>query len=949
MSADPAAVPEALPYIGRARELAAVTALLDEALQGRGRLLLVSGEAGIGKSRLLRELQLRSEERGAPVAWGRSLEAGGAPPYWPWIKMLQQLGTTLPAGEERFAVFDAVARILRERAAGAGLVLLLDDIHWADPSSLRLLEQVAQGWESTRGLLVASHRSTPLKRGDPLRRCLAALSRLDTTVRIDLTGLNVEETAAHLATVGGRTLSGDVVVTLHRRTGGNPFFLSEFGRLLRADRKQPRLDTARDVPGSVSDVIAERVSLLSPGCQEVLDVAAVVGAQPSLPVVAAVLAQPVTTVLERFDEAAAAGLLGAAGGAPHVFSHALVRDALYSDLGTARRLELHERIATQLERRGDIADVATISELAHHWLAAAPAGHEHHAAEVAERAAGMAQARLAYEDAARLYEAAARVLPTDPDERALRGRLLVSAAREHFRAGDLQHAVDACQQCAAIARDLGDSHLLADAALAMSGVGDAAISAMIAGLCREALDSLAHDDVLLRSRLLAELTVAKHYLGAFDELDALSREALDEAERAGDHDALIAALRARQIAKGHPAGVTERMALADRLLEAARHGGGPLDEMWAHLWHFDAHMQLGRLDLCTIDVAEVSKAVEHIKQPLAAWHVSNYRVAIAHARGDFTAALQACEEGERHARSAGELALQRATMQRAFIALMTGGDCSSDAAALEQFGTARPGQRMTSWMLMPRFILAMLALARDELEEAAAVYDSLPPTATWELMPPVFLVATAHRTVVLTGLGRREECPRLYSDLLPFADHFITSGAGTIVCFGSVELYLGMLAACMARGDAAVTHMERAVERNEAAGMRPWAAISRHRLAQALRQRDRSGDVARALMLAGQALTAARSMGMAPLERRSTLLQEQLRAGTRQGRLLTPREEEIARMVAEGLTSKEIAAAMHISPRTADNHVQHILEKLEMRSRSQVAAWVARQAAGERH
>jgi DNA-binding CsgD family transcriptional regulator len=245
---------------------------------------------------------------------------------------------------------------------------------------------------------------------------------------------------------------------------------------------------------------------------------------------------------------------------------------------------------------------------------------------------------------------------------------------------------------------------------------------------------------------------------------------------------------------------------------------------------------------------------------------------------------------------------------------------------------------------MPRVICSMLALAQGRDADAARNYNDLPPPDTWQLMPPTFLISRTHRATIAAGLGRVEEAGRLYRELLPFADHFSTSGAGTIVCFGSIELYLGMLARTIGRLDGAVQHLEKALNKHIGSGLRPFAAETRYQLALALHQRDRAGDVGRALALLTECEADAERFGLQPLLRRVAELREALRAATRRGQVMTPREMEIARFVAEGLTSREIAEALHISARTADNHVQHILDKLGLRSRSQIAAWVARRS-----
>ena len=961
-------------YVGRKRELEAIETALAGALSGRGRIVLVQGEPGIGKSRLLAEVERLARERGLPVAWGRSLEADGAPPYWPWRQVLRALPRTRDTpsgvnlvdriapelagagddpdpdgaadlqGAERFGVFDAVRELLLAAAAPSGLLVLLDDVHWADAPSLRLLEHLAHDWGETRALLIAAHRPVGIDRDAPLRQSIAQLSRVEGTERITLEGFTPEETAARLADVSGRRFPAAAVKSLQERTGGNPFFVSEFGLLLAgSDTREP--DAGPDVPQSVRDVIARRVSRLSRSTQRVLEVAAVVGAQPSPNVVAAVLEVPVAGVLDGFDEAAGDGVLTRdSDRIEYSFAHALLRDALYTELPAAQRVELHARIATEVERLAGADRASHLSEIAHHWLQAMPAGHADAAAESAAAAAEAAMTQLAYEEAARLFEAASGACAQAAADPRRRAHLLLSAARGRFLSGELERAAALCEDAARLARSADDATLVGEAALVMEGVGDPAVSTLIAGLCRDALAMLPDDEVRMRSRLLGQLTTALVYLDDFEPLDRVSREALEGAERAGDDDTIAAALRARHIACSDADGLGERVAIAERLLAMSVRSHRIVDEMWARLWNFDAALQRGLVDDCDREIAAIDRIATRIKQPLVAWHVERCRVAVAHARGDFDAARHAADEGDRFARAAGGLARPRRQMQYIILAVSTGDDLPEAAFASL---TKRPEDNALppTAVLIGLQTMALALVFRGETQRAAAIYEDIPAPERWSVMPPAAFIALSHHAALAGLLGLREDSAALYRRIQPYADLFVTAGAGAVACFGSAEFQLGVLSRAMARTDTAVKHLERAVERNEQAGMRPAAAESRYQLALTLQARARSGDVAAALPLVSASLEAADALGMRPLATRATALRDSLRAGTRQARVLTPREVEIARMVAEGLTSREIAEAMHISSRTADNHVQHILDKLDLRSRNQIAAWVARSAA----
>ena len=953
-------------YVGRERELAAVGSALEAALTGHGQIVVVSGEAGIGKTRLLAEVQRLAGD--VPVHWGRAVDAEGAPPYWPWRQVLRAAaganasvdgsllsliatpgaptaatgGDELEAGDARFWLFDAVSRRLREHASARGAVYVLDDLHWADTPSLRLLEHVAQEWQGTRALLVAAYRSGPLQRDSPLRQTLAQLARLDITTRLELSGFSREEMAARLRDLTGRDLPEDAVRRLHDRTSGNPFFVTELGHLIEHDPSG-----AEDgIPQGVRDVISRHVGRLTPTCQEVLEIAAVAGAQPSPALLAAALETSLADVLQRFDEAAAAGLLTSAPDRVHyAFTHALVRDALYSELSAAQRMSWHARIATELERTPGAERDAVLSQLAYHWQQAIPMGHTARAASSLTAAAAAALTQLAYEEAGRLYESAADVRVTaDAAERA---RLLVRAARARFLAGELEPALDLCEQTARVARGAGAVELIGEAALVLEGVGDATVSAAIAELCDEALAGLPASATQMRSRLLAQLASTRLFAGTggYAELEPLSRQALEIADQTGDYETLVPALRARHTARSDAAGLEERILLAERLLELAQGARNRVDEFWARNWRFDIALQLGRLDDADTEIGRVAVLAGLLRLPLAFWHLERMRFAAAHARGDFAAARRAAAGGDSYARSAGQLARYRSLTQEVILAVLTGDDSSAAEATLAEVEERTSAGPMPTWIVMHRLTLGAMALSRGDVPAARQLYDGTPGPLTWSVMPPATLVALSLRAELGAELGGREERAIVYQLLLPHADLCAAAGSGAVASFGSIERPLGMLARALGRTDTALRHLERAVARNEEAGMRPWAAQSRFELASTLHERAVDGDIARALPVAAQAAAAAEALGMRPLARRATDLHEALRSGTRGMRVLTPREMEIARMVAEGLTSREIAEAMHISSRTADNHVQHILDKLDLRSRNQIAAWVARSPA----
>jgi predicted ATPase len=357
--------------VGRDGELAELLAGLDDAACGTGRLFLLAGDPGIGKSRLAYEAAARARDRGIKVAWGRCWEAGGAPAYWPWVQALRallrgldseqlraQLGAGAPfvaqivaevaemlpdvrppspmeAEGARFRLFDAVAAFLRNAEAGQPLMLVLDDLHAADTPSILLLRFAARELDDARVLVLGAYRDIELDRGHPLTVALAELSREAATRRVPLSGLDEVGVAGLIQAVTGVMPREGVVAAVHRCTEGNPLFVGEVARLLAAEG---RLERAGDpaglglaIPEGIRAVIGRRVARLSEPCGRVLGLASMFGREFSLPPLEQLSELSADELLDVLDVGIAAGMVAAIPGAPGRlrFSHALIRDALY--------------------------------------------------------------------------------------------------------------------------------------------------------------------------------------------------------------------------------------------------------------------------------------------------------------------------------------------------------------------------------------------------------------------------------------------------------------------------------------------------------------------------------------------------------------------------------------------------------------------------------------------
>jgi predicted ATPase len=384
--------------VGREREWAALVEHLESALAGHPRVVLCRGEPGIGKTRMAEELTGLAASRGVPVAWGPAAESSGAPPYWPWRQVLcavsasvdvvkiadelgvvSDLGRLAPevfgapggdrggsgSGEDRFRLFDAVARLLCQITASAPWVVVFDDAHRADYGSLLLLHHVVRTLAGERLLVMVNHRDTAHVH-DVL---VSGLLREPVTRQLDLRGLAAAAVGEQLAVLVGRAVASAQVERVRVVTGGNPFFVGEMGWVLAGAGAAA---SAVLVPGSVRQTISERLERLPPKSVWLLGAGSIVGREFSVEVVARMVGEPVLGCLGQLDEAVAAGLVEpTATPGEHRFVHVLVRDAIEAGLGTAERVQLHRSAAEAVEELYAGRLEPCLSDLARHWASAA--------------------------------------------------------------------------------------------------------------------------------------------------------------------------------------------------------------------------------------------------------------------------------------------------------------------------------------------------------------------------------------------------------------------------------------------------------------------------------------------------------------------------------------------------------------------------------------------------
>jgi tetratricopeptide (TPR) repeat protein len=910
-------------FVGREKEIEQLQAALAGAESGRGRLVLVAGEPGSGKTRSVEQLATYARMRATRVLVGRCYEGEGAPAFWPWVQITRSLANELDraalssavgAGaasiaqvvsevrerlpglpeappldpeQARFRLFESITNFLKNAAWSRPVVVALDDLHFADKPSLKLLEFIAHELASSRLLVVATYRDTEVGRRHPLQQTLSELTRQGLGDRILLRGLTERDLGRFIELTAGLSPSPALTEAIHRETEGNPFFITEIVKLLVAEG---RLKAAEEIsvkglriPQSVREVIGRRLDRLSQACNGVLSTASVIGRDFTVEILEQVSDLGGDELLEVLEEAVEARILDEA---PHTagrysFHHALIREALYAEISSTRRLRLHRRIGQALEAAYGARIEAHVAELAYHFCCAAPGGDVEKALDYSARAAERALQLLAYEEAAGYCERALEALDLiEPGEGVRRCRLLLSLADAHKRAGNTALARDIFLRAAAMAGSLKAPELLAQAALGLqTGVGAALgktdeVQVQVVG---QALELLGDRDSSLRVRLLAHLSAALYYVP--ERRVVLSQQAVEMARRVADPAALSVALYWRHVALVLTTDLAERLAVARELLAIAQAADNKEMELRARYRVFIDLMEIGDMAGLDREMDACARLVEELRQPVYRWLTPFFKACRAVLAGRFEEcdrcaheALAAAQRGQDPTALlwiGGMMNLVRVEQGRAEETL------EDLKARIEKYPLI-PG----NWAILSYNYSHMrrAAEAREIFERVAARdFEDLPRDGS-------FIAVLASLSYVCHFLGDGPRAERIYALLLPYGERNIVQGNSGIGC-GAVARALGLCAAAMGRWADAVTHYEDAIRMNAQMGALPFVAGTQFNRAEALLRRNEPGDGSEASGLLKQSLDTARRLGMKELEEMSTELLARLEpTGSERGR-----------------------------------------------------------------
>lgn len=794
--------------LGRDAELGKLHAAWAQSAHRGRRLVLVTGEPGIGKTRLVSEFAAELGEVGVAVLYGRA-EEEALVPYQPLVEALGRGVAEPPAPspmlgeqESRLRLFEGVGEALDAIARGGPLLLVLDDLHWAEPPTVRLVSHLIGRPEGAPQMVVAAYRDTE---AHPFADRVAALHRELAVDRIALGGLGDDAVAAML----GGDPAPEAVRRLREQTAGNPFFIEQL--------------LAGEAIG-VTETVSRRAGALGSEPRAVLDAAAVIGAEFELQVVAEVLGLSVDRALDALEAAVTARLISEIPDTPgrYAFVHAIVRDTLAGSLTAARRARLHDLTAVTLEPLAELDPDRYLPALANHALeSAAGAGDPLRAAELARRAAARAGAVLAYEDAASLLGRARSVLERRGCSVEARAETQCALAEALTRAGDGDAASRARAQAVELARAASRPDLVARAVLARGGVGVTILDVdeAFAAALEQALAGLGSDHDDLRVRLLARLAIELGYDPEPDRREAASREALALARRGTDDAALAAALNARHVVEWGPDGCEARLALCDEMLALAERGGHRELALQARHWRVIDLMELGDGAALHAELDAYAELSAEVRLPALAWYVPLWRATLAFLEGRIAEGIELSRRARALGRQAsdanadgffGEHYLMRMLVQERIAEL------DPAASEVESEVTER-AERGPAWRAY-RFTFAWWHASRGELDESRRDLDeaigdgfhTLPRDVNWLAA----LSSAAEACVLLRDAERAAEIRTL---LEPYATRMAVAARGSSHS-GSIAYELARLTAVCGDAAAADRLFADAVERDGRAG-----------------------------------------------------------------------------------------------------------------------------------
>ena len=926
--------------IGRERERVALSDSVDAVARGEARTVLIGGEPGIGKSRLVEELVALAGAQGVSVLNGRSNGASGVPALWPWRQalasrrewdLLPSEGLRLPSTEalqQRWQAFDAVVASLAARAMVEPTAVIMEDLHWADESTLQLLAACA----GHAGLLVvATYRNT--ESNPALEDGLAVLgagSAMWLELRPWTTG-DVAEFCRGL-------IDPSWVPIVHQHAGGVPLFVTVMVAALReaglsATSVGKGGGWPLGVPARLFGITERRLSRLSPPARAAVLAVYLLDVGVGVTEVSELTGLGAAVAADALGEGLRAGVLSREVDGPLrvVAPHELLREAGYRAIDASTKLAWHLRAAEMIEAGRLAADPVT-----HRLRCITGDGDRDRAVAACRKAAAEAMGSLGFDRAVAVVNEALALPGLDAR---MRSELLLDAAAAEFARGAAEAALDCCQRVVDLSPD---PDLQVRALLVVHGFEDPGLNTAIAGLCDRVLT--AHPDLpqVARARATSQRALALALAGvvAWPEVDRISSESLQLAEASGDAQATRRALQARHHAITDPDRVDERIVLSRRMVTLALVEADAGAELWGRLWRVDAAWELGEPDVLRTQITRIGALAEALGWPLADWHAHRLRAALALLRGDFdvmddeVGLARVAASRTRHPPHTLLLGLLD------FVRRRLTGHLAEVADTVKAFAVGF-GESPIAWSNG-----GAILLAAGEPDAAQACYERLRPVLRMVPRDGHWLFTLLGAGELAIAFGDADTMAWCRQMLAPYAHRFQASGSGTLVCHGSVAHLLGDLALATDDLVAADRWFSQAIAAEDRIGAVPYRTYSQLDLAAVLARRGTPADLERARGLVTPASASARRVGMWPAVARADELARTLRRATDAATHLTAREREVLASLAHGASNRAIATALVLSERTVEYHVGNALAKIGAANRTEAATWALRNGLG---
>jgi DNA-binding CsgD family transcriptional regulator len=958
-------------FVGRTHELKLLLRSLPLEPRSGGRMVVLAGEAGMGKTRLLSELADIAGGRGVKVLWSQLSEDPAVPPYFSWRLALRSyvqqttkselaadagsaapmIATIVPeladfldvrprhdnsdSPAARLQLFDSITRFLLRAAARQPLLLMFDNLQAADRSSLALLENFSHQLAGNPVAVVGTLRDSDLARKHPLRESLTKMSRSAGFTRIALEGLSKAEVAELLQLHIGYRPPASFVEAVQHRSDGNPLFVAEVAAMLlkrNPDELLTRNGFHFKVPGSLSNVIADRLDELPTRTTDILRVASVLGRSFDLIALAGLANRSVEPVRRDLEAAESSGIVGSVIRDKYSFAHALFREVLYAENNNIVRLALHKKAGEQIEKRHEEDLDAHVAELAYHFFEAAQSGEENKAMKYCMRAADHACKQRAYSEAVASLESALQVVDVlVENNNELRYDLLKKIGLAQYQAGELNRSTDSLLKAFVLAyrnrwwNKLADALFLFQLVCQQSGYRH--ISSV--PMHKEVLENLSGDDKSMRAKMLVSLSRAYRSIGDPELAASTFEKGVVLARAVGDKNLLLTCLRKGAWSAGRlPSRIKDGLDISREAFSLATDLQKPEFQLDALVDTIFQLCDIGAIDEVEEGLLELRRIVAREQQTHFDNLVIGFETSVSVLRGDWKRATASAREGLRHLPLQGVYGLRGRFGFQMFAIQRAQGLLEGVQDVAERIISS--GNSEQHWL--PGQILLHCELG--QLPQARRAIRTL---GDLRRLPrdDLFLVSLIFLADAAVAMRDTERCRIIYELLRPYSE--LNATLPGALMFGAVSGYLGSLALATGNLAEARRWLDKALIFNKAMHARPALARTKVDLARLLLANETESDRERSCRLLEEARGAATDLNLRSILRLADELDDGVDAGN-----LTDREIDVLRNIAAGLSNRHISDKLSISTSTVATHIRHIFRKIGVKNRTSAAEFARR-------